>query len=630
MSQESATTPSRPSVVTTPQPDTVNGPEVKKWTIMFLLAGDGVISSSMISQLKAITDAGFQGNTNVIVYFDPNCNGMNARIFEVNKNRRDYFIKAHGKATSIGDGENPYVRNIEEDCHGARMPQIPAPTSLRFFLEYTRTYHPAENYIVFLMGHGVVVGNDAFLPDTDDNSAITLPQLGKELRDFSDRVRADNAEFHLLGLHSCSMNSVEVAYELQDTARYMIGAQGSAFPGSWPYRHLLKKMFATIERYEKEPVPESKDYPNPMVREILDGLQDLSFYNSVDFWLAGYSSDISMFSLDKDKINALDSALEGLACALKEGLKDPITKGQILRAHLESQSYWNENYTDLYDFCYLLKKYIDESRLCSSIPRDCDEVMRKLRRPQRRKRGNRKGDYDRLVVYSDYFGPAYQHSNGLSVYFPWRAPEPKILEMYAKYAFHDRAGAWWLDFLIEYFNSTRRQARSVYKPLEKTRRRVPTVMPLTTEEWLKKPASELVKIYTDGALDPGGSDKSSGEMDISPGDKSSGEMDTSPGDKSSGEMDTSPGDKSSGEMDTSPGDKSSGEMDTPPPGDKSGSEMDMIEPSDKSGGEVGIFGRAVIKNFENPKQFWVTSRPNGHPWDRPPERNKNGQRPVTK
>ena len=192
------------------------------------------------------------------------------------------------------------------------------------------------------MGHGVVVGNDAFLPDADDNSAISLPQLGTEIRDFSERVTADKAKFHLLGLHSCSMNSVEVAYELQGTARYMIGAQGSAFPGSWPYRHLLKKMFAAIDRYDEKTVPESDDYPNPLVREILDGLQDLSFYNSVDFWLAGYSSDISMFSLNKDKIEGLDSALEALAGALTEGLKDPITKGQILRAHLESQSYWKE------------------------------------------------------------------------------------------------------------------------------------------------------------------------------------------------------------------------------------------------------------------------------------------------
>ena len=76
----------------------------------------------MISQLKAITDAGFQKDTNVVVYFDPNCNGMNARIFDVNKKAREFFKEEYGEETSIGDGKDPYVRNIEEDCHDAGMP----------------------------------------------------------------------------------------------------------------------------------------------------------------------------------------------------------------------------------------------------------------------------------------------------------------------------------------------------------------------------------------------------------------------------------------------------------------------------------------------------------------------------
>src|ERR1041384_1964147 len=152
---------------------TVSPISEREWTIMFLLAGDSGISSGMISQLKGITDAGFEENTNVLIYFDPNCNGINARIFNVNDKRREEFGKKTGRHTLIGDGQDPYVRNIADAPFGPGLPQMPASASLRYFLTYSRTNFSAKNYLLFLMGHGQIVANDAFLPDSDDGSAIT-------------------------------------------------------------------------------------------------------------------------------------------------------------------------------------------------------------------------------------------------------------------------------------------------------------------------------------------------------------------------------------------------------------------------------------------------------------------------
>ena len=194
-----------------------------KWTLMFLVAGDPGLSASMISQLKELTDAGFQEHTNVLLYFDPNCNGKGARIYDVNHYRK----QKSEKKTIIGDGRDPFVRNIAEDCNIQSLPQIPAALSLRYFLEYSRFYYPARNYMLFLMGHGVIVGNDEFLPDTDDGSSITLADLGEILKKFGGKVRAtEGDEFHLVAFHSCGMSSVELAFELQGSARYMMGTQG--------------------------------------------------------------------------------------------------------------------------------------------------------------------------------------------------------------------------------------------------------------------------------------------------------------------------------------------------------------------------------------------------------------------
>lgn len=460
-----------------------NGAEPKskrRWNVLFYLAGEGVISASMISQLKAITDAGFEQDTNVLVYFDPNCNGRQAQIFDVNAQvKDDYKPKAGKRKTIIGDGRDPFVRGIAEDCQFPGLPQIPAPITLRYFLEYARAYYPAENYILFLMGHGVIVGNDAFLPDPDDNSAITLTDLGWILRTFAEKIRASGAEFHLVGFHSCSMSSAELAYELAGSARYMLGTQGAAFPGSWPYRQLLKKIFVAIDD-SKEPPKDIPDQFKPENR-ILHGLQDLSFYNSEDFWHAGFSADLSLCRLDTDSVNKLGQPMEKLSVVLQEALNDPTATDLIRLAHLESQSYWQENYTDLFDFCSCLWArctastgiQVDIRKACEGVTLALnDQMPTKTTDPKPKSERSREGLINGsrgLVLHSDYYGPAYQFSHGISVYFPWKSPESSIIANYRGYKFTREHGSksWWI-FLQEYFRVTRRgrNPNSLREPID--------------------------------------------------------------------------------------------------------------------------------------------------------------------
>jgi disks large protein 1 len=437
--------------------DASDSSQKDKWTLMFYIAGDAVLSASMISQLKELTDAGFQKDTNVLLYFDPNCNGKGARIYDVNHYRKQNSTKR----TRIGDGRNPFVRNIAEDCNIQSLQQIPAALSLRYFLTYSRSYYPAKNYMLFLMGHGVIVGNDQFLPDDDDGSSITLADLGQILKDFAGKVRAtDGDEFHLVAFHSCGMSSVELAFELQGSARYMMGTQGSAFPGSWPYRQLLKKIFNAMGEFRGDQAVNTGPYPNPLVKEILRGLQDLSFYNAHDFSDAGFSADLSMCSLDEGNVNRLREALQVLVRELKKGLRND-ARDSILLAHWESQSYFGESYTDLFDFCKCLQKHLPQTGPQDGIWRACEKVKDVLQsegfKAERLKGENPDGAFDQLVVFSDYYGPAYQHSNGLSIFFPWKAPIAKVTRNYENYKFTTQLGSdSWMSFLKDYFFLTKR------------------------------------------------------------------------------------------------------------------------------------------------------------------------------
>jgi hypothetical protein len=422
------------------------------WTMMFFFAGNNTLSPIMIAQLKAIKDAGFQMNTNVVVYFDPNEYGVPTHIYQVNRDR-----KATTRASRIGDGADPWVRNLVLDNLSPQ--EIAAnnkPASLKFsqslqtpdklgatealaqFLAYCKESHPAGHYMLFLVGHGMVVGSDGFLPDDYPISAISLKDLGQILTDFGKEVRKDGAAFELLGLHSCSMSGVEIAYEIEGAAKYVIASQGIAFTDSWPYRQLLKKTFNEIEEAEKS--KGSVDVP-----KLMNSLYSLCLYNSTDFHLAGYSFDLCLCDFSADKVDGLTKPLKTLIEELKTALQDPRRQELIIWAHWRSQSYWQESYTDLFDFCQCLETKLSDG---DALKTACKEVREAL---------------DKVVLRSCYVGPTYQYSHGLSIFFPWSRPvAEEVLEQYEQYAFEaGLGGTSWLSFLSSYFEETKRKSRDV-------------------------------------------------------------------------------------------------------------------------------------------------------------------------
>jgi hypothetical protein len=429
--------------------------EKKKWTLMFYFASDNPLSSSMVSQVKAIKDAGYQLDTNVVVYFDPHEFGVPTRIFDVNQKKRDAAT-----VSKVGDGNDPFVRNMIADkvdinAIAARpgsstdilakklqiVDQISAKEALTHFLGFCRENYEAEHYMLFLMGHGMIVASDDFLPDDNPMFGITLVELGDLLRGFANDIKG-SGELELIGMSSCSMSAIEVVYQLKGTANYMLASQGFSFVGSWPYRQLLKKTFNVIEEYGD----------NVDTEKLMKKLSQLCVHGSTDFMVMGYAADACLCKLTEQDVAKLNKPLTDLVGTLKEGLAVQRVKELILLAHLKSQSFWQENYTDLFDFCLCL------GRSCSAgndmqgrLKTACEKLMESLAAP---------------FVYSDHFGSINQYSHGLSVYFPWTLPVEKPggakLATYQDYLFtKDLKPNDWLSFLTSYWAATMRDRRRV-------------------------------------------------------------------------------------------------------------------------------------------------------------------------
>lgn len=490
---------------------------------MFYFASDGPLAPGVVTQLKAIKEAGFQQDANVVVRFDPHTTLTPTHIFDVNLINK---LKKYPHSDVGFDDNDPFIRNLVEDKlwgdekihgrvirdgikkrldptlpHGVKYdPPKPPPlvrlaatvatkspgeclqdsgestltnepspyASLSSFLKFCCEDYPAKHYILFILGHGQVVGNDIFLFDehADCANSLTLIQLGNILKGFKKCIKKKGSELELISFHSCSQSGLEVAYELKDTANFMLASQGPAFVGSWPYRQILIKIFNEIEN--------SKEDGKPIdIKTMLTRIFDFCLYNSFDFQLAGYSFDVCLTDLRQlpdEKTLSARASLNKLAAKLTDGLKDPLARQLILLAHWDAQSYWQESYTDLFDFCFRLnrrsaKHVATASKSTAKILKDIMAACKTMGRVLRR---GVYGDDDKLIVRCKFAGPAYQYSHGLSIYFPWSRPTDIKLwkEQYGNYSLIKGAAATetnrvsWKTFLEDYFEKTMRETHA--------------------------------------------------------------------------------------------------------------------------------------------------------------------------
>ena len=489
-------------------------PETKEWTLMFYFASDNPLAPTVVSQLKAIKNAGYHPEANVIAQFDPQAVGTPTHIFDVNLMEK---LKNPGQSDIGFTANDPYVRKLIEDklwsdqknrdgkslirdlikqfladedvAHAPYDPPTPPNNgnnekvrpreSLWNFLKFCSDNYPARHYMLFLLGHGLVVGNDIFMFDEHaDGHSMSLLELGQVLNDFKRETDKQKAQFELVSFHSCSVSSLEVAYELQGTANYMLASQGPAFVGSWPYRQILLRVFNDLDKWVKR----RKEIN---IKEMLVKIFYYCLHNSADFMLAGYSFDLCLCNLNYAA--DVKKPIEELSDTLIFGLTKPLIRDFILLSHWKSQSYWRESYTDLYDFCFCLSKHCKDyeetagemTETMGAVHKACDEVMGVLMKEAQE-------TDDKFTIRAEFAGPAYQYSHGLSVFFPWAEPssDSPIMEEYQHLKFKETS---WCTFLNRYFVATMRDTHQSQSEFD--RLRAPMLVPSAKDHLLEDIAS---------------------------------------------------------------------------------------------------------------------------------------------
>jgi hypothetical protein len=412
----------------------------KNWAVLVYLAGDNNLSEEMVWALqemkKAASEPSVTGALDLLVLFDPKSAPP----------RRYGIVTGARSPSSSDDGDLETLARVPDATGKVETVSTLVDRFLtRGFLELSSVSRRA----VILSGHGSGAVGD-FLSDEDPAGTFSIPMLRKTL----ERVRAaGKTKIDVLGLDSCQMSTVEVGFEVRETARWLVASEGLVLNAGWPYHRVLAALAG-------EGALSAGAAARAIVRRYL------AFYR--DYEIAGVSTDIA--ATDLSRLDALAGAVLELALAMSEplgrlltdGLEEALELGELARpapepgeaearsirdaivlAHWSAQSYKCDRYADLGDFCGQLLRYTSRSgsdRWTEPLRTSARKVCELVRD---------------AVVLSGTTGAEFQHSRGLSIYFPWSKTE--YLPEYRNLAFAARTK--WADFLETYLEATKRIRR---------------------------------------------------------------------------------------------------------------------------------------------------------------------------
>jgi hypothetical protein len=383
----------------------------RQWTVLAYLAGDNSLSVEMVRNLREmkLAQIGPDQPVTVVAQFD----------------RAGSVVPVDRLVLTTGDGDG--LLDSDAQILSAEHENSADSRTLTEFLRWGISSYPAQHYLVVLSGHGSGATENLFLKDDDAHASLTLAELRNVFLTIREEV---GRELDIIALDSCLMSMAEVGYQLRGTARLMIGSEGLAPSSGWPHHRILSAL------------TQHPEMPPAAVAEMVVDKYSCWYADSAS---AGLSTDIAACDLHQmDEIVAAVKNLAGILTSATTAEGGQQIRDAVIVSHWEAQTYKQDQYTDLYDFCERLAQRIKEEDILSACQRVMDIVKK-------------------AVLKSAFSGNDFQHSHGLSIYFPWSA----IASEYSQLDFAVTTG--WLEFLEAVVTGTRRAPRTVENPNAKLR-----------------------------------------------------------------------------------------------------------------------------------------------------------------
>jgi Clostripain family len=324
-----------------------------EWTWLVYMAGDNNLEGNGRDDLEEMQQVGSTGAVKIAVQFDT----------EENRTTR-YRV-------------DPGSLIVLQESAGVNTG---SSVALSEFIKWGRVTFPAKHYLLDVWNHGG--GWENLPPDFNyESMRRRLPRAHADLarlkralfrasiskildRSILERAIAidvhahdylDNQELHgavkdgfvdeapldILGMDACLMNMLEVAYEMKDVARFMVGSEETEPPAGWPYAAILRPLaenptMSPAELSARIVVEYQASYPNAY-------------------------PPVTQSALDLERVSTAEKAVDQLAIALLTDISE--VAGAVRGARDLAQAFDNPNYIDLGDFARRLGARLPGNRL---------------------------------------------------------------------------------------------------------------------------------------------------------------------------------------------------------------------------------------------------------------------------
>lgn len=288
-----------------------------KWTIfIFLNAANDLFSYSTLNVNQMETAAG-NADVRFVVQWKQSVSKFSSSSFD---GTRRVLVKPDNSDSVVSE----VVQNLGSGIDMGR------PQTMKAFLDWAKTYYPAERYGLIVWDHGngwrrAPAGTRAVSYDDETGNAIQTWELKTGLAGH---------HFDFLAWDASLMQMTEVAYEVRDFADFIVGSEESPPAEGYPYQTIF---------------PAFRDNPTAATRDLtkafVDGMLGVPGYQS---------RKITQSVMESSKLPAVATALNDLGSELMAN--NVALHSAIQTARSQTQSYSQASsppryYRDLIDMC---------------------------------------------------------------------------------------------------------------------------------------------------------------------------------------------------------------------------------------------------------------------------------------
>lgn len=367
----------------------------KEWTVFIYMNADNDLTLPSYTDMDEMENIGSSVSVDVIVYHDSNEN-TGSRYLHIAKDPNVTTGTIRKKRSRPRDFIDFHDADILSPI-AKWLPETDSANAQTFqhFLQWGLETYPSKQVAVIVWSHGM--GWGATLGDeydftanhtteniydplkflnhlsnlskappppaggisfdgTSDDHRMTIPQLRKSLANVRMAYR-EGKPFDLLGSDACLMQMLEVAFELKDEARFIIGSQATQANLGWPYTTILRELIRhPLGQKTNETFGEGIDAAYQWAKKIPELYQ--KSYSGESNASQGENPKAVMTTVNSAELSlAFPHVLNDFGDALMN-----FTKVDQLRSLIGKTFSFSGLSQDLYHFTHLINEWLKESR----------------------------------------------------------------------------------------------------------------------------------------------------------------------------------------------------------------------------------------------------------------------------